>query len=120
MASQVENLREEISLLLEVIKEKDEVILILESRGGSVAHYGLAANQLQRLREHKVPLTICIDRVAASGGYLMACVGNQILSAPFAYVGSIGVIYGMPNLHNFLKNKTFPMKRSQRENTREH
>ena len=103
MASQVENLREEISLILQVASKEDEVILLLESRGGSVAHYGLAASQLQRLRNHDIPLTICIDRVAASGGYLMACVGNKILSAPFAYVGSIGVIFTTPNVNKFLK-----------------
>ena len=102
-AGQTENLREEISLLLKVIQPEDEVILLLESRGGSVAHYGLAASQLKRLRDHNVPLVVCVDTVAASGGYLMACVANQILSAPFAFVGSIGVIYGIPNVHDLLK-----------------
>lgn len=103
MASQVEDLRDEISLILQVATPEDEVVLLLESRGGSVAHYGLAASQLQRLRNKNIPLTICIDRVAASGGYLMACVGSKILSAPFAYVGSIGVIFTTPNLSRFLK-----------------
>ena len=103
MATQVDALRDEISLLLEIAKPGDEVILNLESPGGAVAHYGLAASQLQRLREKKIPLTICVDKVAASGGYLMACVGNQILSAPFAFIGSIGVLYGLPNLYEFLK-----------------
>ena len=102
-ASQTENLQEEISLLLKVAKPEDEVILLLESRGGSVAHYGLAACQLQRLRDRGISLTICVDRVAASGGYLMACVGNKILSAPFAFIGSIGVLFGMPNIHGLLK-----------------
>ena len=103
MASQVKNLREEISLILKVARPKDEVALILESRGGSVSHYGLAANQLQRLRNNNIPLTVCVDKVAGSGGYLMACVGNQILSSPFAFVGSIGVLFGIPNVHDFLK-----------------
>ena len=102
-ASQTENLREEISLILKVAKPEDEVILLLESRGGSVAHYGLAACQLQRLRDGGISLTICVDRVAASGGYLMACVGNKILSAPFAFIGSIGVLFGIPNIHDLLK-----------------
>ena len=83
MASQVKNLREEISIILEMAKPKDETAIILESRGGSVSHYGLAANQLQRLRNNNIPLTVCVDKVAGSGGYLMACVGNQILSSPF-------------------------------------
>ena len=103
MASQVKNLREEISLILNITKAKDEVAILLESRGGSVSHYGLAANQLQRLRQNKIPLTVCVDKVAGSGGYLMACVGNQILASPFAFVGSIGVLMGLPNLHEFLK-----------------
>ena len=103
MASQVKNLREEISMILNVVKPKDEVSLLLESRGGSVAHYGLAANQLQRLRQNKIPLTVCVDKMAGSGGYLMACVGNQILASPFAFVGSIGVLLGLPNIHEFLK-----------------
>lgn len=103
MASQVKNLREEISIILNIIQPKDEVAVLLESRGGSVSHYGLAANQLQRLRQSKIPLTVCVDKVAGSGGYLMACVGNQILASPFAFVGSIGVLLGLPNLHEFLK-----------------
>ena len=103
MAAQTENLREEVSLILKVAKPEDEVILLLESRGGSVAHYGLAASQLKRLRDCGISLTVCVDKVAASGGYLMACVGNQILSAPFAFIGSIGVLYGIPNIHDLLK-----------------
>ena len=103
MASQVKSLREEISIILNTAKPNDEVALLLESRGGSVSHYGLAANQLQRLRQHKIPLTVCVDRIAGSGGYLMACVGNQILASPFAFVGSIGVLLGLPNIHEFLK-----------------
>ena len=103
MATQVKNLREEISLILEMAKPKDETAIILESRGGSVSHYGLAANQLQRLRNINIPLTVCVDKVAGSGGYLMACVGNQILSSPFAFIGSIGVLFGIPNVHDFLK-----------------
>lgn len=103
MASQVKNLREEISLILKIAQPKDEAVIILESRGGSVAHYGLAANQLQRFRSHNIPLTVCVDKVAGSGGYLMACVGNQILSSPFAFIGSIGVMFGLPNVYHFLK-----------------
>ena len=103
MATEVKNLREEISFILNVAKPEDEILLLLESRGGSVSHYGLAANQLQRIRDHKIPLTICVDRVAGSGGYLMACVGNQILAAPFAFIGSIGVLAGIPNVHELLK-----------------
>ena len=103
MASQVKNLREEVSLILKIAKPKDEVAILLESRGGSVSHYGLAANQLQRLRNHNIPLTVCVDKVAGSGGYLMACVGNRILSSPFAFIGSIGVMFGIPNVYDFLK-----------------
>lgn len=102
-ASQVEQLREMISAILSIAKENDEVILRLDSPGGVVTGYGLAASQLQRLRDHKIPLTVCIDKIAASGGYLMACVANRILAAPFAIIGSIGVVGQLPNFHRWLK-----------------
>lgn len=102
-ASQVEELRETINAILTVVEPKDEVVVRLESPGGSVNGYGLAASQLQRLRDRKIPLTVCIDKVAASGGYLMACVANQIIAAPFAIIGSIGVIAQLPNFHRWLK-----------------
>ncbi len=102
-ASAVENLREEISALLTVAQPKDEVVIVLESGGGIVTGYGLAASQLQRIRDKKLHLTVCIDQMAASGGYLMACVAHQILAAPFAIVGSIGVLVQQPNFHRLLK-----------------
>ena len=105
MATQVESLRDEVSLILNIAKPEDEVILLLESPGGAVAPYGLAASQLLRIRNSQLKLTICVDTVAASGGYLMACVGHQILSAPFAMIGSIGVLFQMPNIYEFLKKK---------------
>ncbi len=102
-ASAVESLRHEISAILTVAGEKDEVLLRLESPGGMVHSYGLAASQLQRLRDHNIPLTIAIDRVAASGGYMMACIGNKLLAAPFAVIGSIGVVAQLPNFNRLLK-----------------
>ena len=91
-ASQVESLRHEISSILAVANSSDEVVVRLESPGGMVSPYGLAASQLARLREANIPLTVCVDQVAASGGYLMACVANKVVAAPFAVVGSIGVV----------------------------
>ena len=102
-ASAVESLRHEISAILTVANGKDEVLLRLESPGGMVHSYGLASSQLQRLRDKGIPLTIAIDRVAASGGYMMACIGNKLLAAPFAVIGSIGVVAQMPNFHRLLK-----------------
>ncbi|PJD93671.1 MAG: protease SohB [Legionella sp.] len=102
-ASQVEALRKEISAILSVVTPKDEVMVRLESPGGTVNGYGLAAAQLQRLRDRNIPVTACIDKVAASGGYLMACVAHQIVAAPFAMIGSIGVVTQMPNFHRWLK-----------------
>lgn len=102
-ASRVEGLRQEITVLLGVASEEDEVIVRLESPGGVVSDYGLAASQLMRLRSRKIPLTVCVDTVAASGGYMMACVANKILAAPFAIVGSIGVVAQVPNFHRLLK-----------------
>jgi len=102
-ASAVENLREEITAILAVANPQDEVFLRLESSGGMVHSYGLAASQLQRLRDRKLTLTVSVDKVAASGGYMMACVANRIIAAPFAIVGSIGVVAELPNFHRWLK-----------------
>ncbi len=103
-ASRLENLREEVTSLLTIAKPgKDEVVIRLESPGGMVHSYGLAAAQLVRLRSAGIQLTICVDKVAASGGYMMACTGNKILASPFAIIGSIGVIAQVPNFHRFLK-----------------
>jgi serine protease SohB len=104
-ASAVSALREEISAVLGVAKKEDEVVVRLESGGGMVHAYGLAAAQLARLRAQKIPLTITVDKVAASGGYLMACVANKILAAPFSIIGSIGVIVQMPNFNKLLHEK---------------
>lgn len=104
-AHEVNSLREEITAVLAAFKPQDQVVLRLESPGGVVHGYGLAASQLQRLRDKKIPLTVTVDKVAASGGYMMACVADKIVSAPFAIVGSIGVVAQMPNFNRFLKNK---------------
>ena len=104
-ASAVTELREEISAIIAVATESDEVLLKLESPGGCVHDYGLAASQLARLRKHNIKLTVCVDKMAASGGYLMAVVANKIVAAPFAVIGSIGVILQLPNLNKFLKDK---------------
>ncbi|MDR6983877.1 serine protease SohB [Rheinheimera pacifica] len=102
-AREAESLREEVTAILAVAGKEDEVLLRLESGGGVVHGYGLAASQLDRLRKAEVSLTVAIDKVAASGGYMMACIGHKILAAPFAIVGSIGVIAQLPNFHKLLK-----------------
>ena len=102
-ASRVAGLREEISALLQVSRAGDEVLLRLESPGGVVHGYGLAASQLRRIRDHGLKLTVAVDKVAASGGYMMACVGQTILAAPFAVVGSIGVVAQLPNFSRWLR-----------------
>ncbi|MGL4220779.1 MAG: protease SohB [Shewanella sp.] len=102
-AHEVTSLREEISAVLTVAQPGDEVLVNVESGGGMVHGYGLAASQLDRIRQANIPLTICIDKVAASGGYMMACVANRIYAAPFAIVGSIGVVAQLPNFNRLLK-----------------
>ncbi len=102
-AAEVANLRQEITALLTVAEEKDELLVRLESGGGMVHAYGLAASQLDRVRQANIPLTIAVDKVAASGGYMMACVANKVIAAPFAIVGSIGVIAQLPNFNKLLK-----------------
>lgn len=102
-ASQAENLRKEITALLSIAKSSDEVVVKLASPGGMVHGYGFAAAQLDRIKQHNIPLTIAIDKVAASGGYMMACVADQIIAAPFAIIGSIGAVIQMPNFNKWLK-----------------
>lgn len=102
-ASAVVGLREEVTGILSARREGDEVVLRLESLGGVVASYGLAASQVVRLRDAGMRVTVCVDRVAASGGFMMACVADRILAAPFAVVGSIGVVAQLPNFHRLLK-----------------
>jgi serine protease SohB len=109
-ASQAEQLREEVTSILTVAKPEDEVLIRLESPGGSVNGYGLAASQLQRIRDKNIPLTVSIDKVAASGGYLMACVANKIIAAPFAIIGSIGVVAQIPNFHRWLKGNNIDVE----------
>ena len=104
-ASEVEGLRHTVTAVLEVARpEFDAVMLKLESPGGMVHAYGLAASQLARLRKHKIHLTICVDKVAASGGYMMACIADKLIAAPFSYIGSIGVLVQLPNVHRLLRD----------------
>ncbi len=104
-ASGVKSLREEVTAILSVARDIDEVLIRLESPGGIVHGYGLAASQLRRITNQGLNLTVAVDKVAASGGYMMACIGNRIIAAPFALLGSIGVVAQMPNFHRFLKNR---------------
>lgn len=102
-ADQVASLREEISAILTTAGDGDEVLVILESGGGTVHGYGLGASQLHRVRDRNITLTVAVDKVAASGGYMMACVANHIIAAPFAIIGSIGVLAQVPNFNKLLK-----------------
>ena len=102
-ATAVATLRREITAVLSMAEKEDEIVVRLESGGGMVTSYGLASSQLDRIRSKKIPLTICIDKVAASGGYMMACVADKIVAAPFAVVGSVGVVAQIPNFNRLLK-----------------
>ncbi len=102
-ASEIDRLREEITAVLTVAEPSDEIVVNVESRGGVVHGYGLAASQLKRIRDKNITLTVAVDKVAASGGYLMACVADKIIAAPFAIVGSVGVLAQFPNFHRMLE-----------------
>lgn len=104
-ASAVTSLCGAISAILTIATTQDEVVVKIDSGGGMVPNYGLAAAQLQRIRAQQIPLTVTIDKIAASGGYLMACVANKIIAAPFAIIGSIGVIVQMPNFNRWLQEQ---------------
>jgi len=101
-ASQVETLRDEVTAMLSIAEPQDEVLLILDNSGGVVHEHGLAASQLQRIKDAKLRFTVSVDKVAASGGYMMACVADKIVSAPFAILGSIGVLAQLPNFNRLL------------------
>ena len=103
MASEVEQLREQISFLLQVAQPADEIVVRLTSPGGAVSQYGLASSQLERLKQAGLRCVVCVDTVAASGGYMMASVADKIIAAPFALIGSIGVVAGIPNFHRVLQ-----------------
>lgn len=102
-AHAVASLREEISAILQVARKDDEVLLKLESAGGLVHSYGLAASQLTRVRDAGLKLTVAVDKIAASGGYMMACVAHRVVAAPFAVIGSIGVVAQLPNFNRLLR-----------------
>lgn len=102
-AHEVEDLRQEVTAVLAVVKPEDKVMIKLESPGGVVHGYGLAASQLMRFRQRQIPFTAIVDKVAASGGYMMACTANKIIAAPFAIIGSIGVVAQIPNFNRLLK-----------------
>ena len=109
-ATEVSQLREEVTAVLSVANKGDEVLLRLESPGGVVHGYGLAASQLSRVLGQGLNLTVAVDKVAASGGYMMACIGTRILAAPFAVLGSIGVVAELPNFHRLLKKYDVDME----------
>ncbi|STZ08837.1 Probable protease sohB [Moraxella caprae] len=102
-ASAVAHLREEISVIISSAKSGDEVVIRLESGGGQVNAYGLASSQLARLKEAGLTLTVCVDKISASGGYMMACVADKIIASDFAVIGSVGVVSQLPNFHKLLK-----------------
>ena len=112
-ASGVDALREEVTMVLAVAAERDEVIVRLENSGGAAHGHGLGASQLARIRARGIALTVTVDRVAASGGYMMACVADRILAAPFAIVGSIGVFAAIPNLHRLLEARGVDVEQFQ-------
>jgi serine protease SohB len=103
MAAEVEHLRDQISFLLEIAQPADEIVIRLTSPGGAVPQYGLASSQIERLKQAGLRCIVCVDTVAASGGYMMAAVADKIIAAPFAIIGSIGVVAGIPNFHRVLQ-----------------
>ncbi|WP_343128793.1 protease SohB [Buchnera aphidicola (Kurisakia onigurumii)] len=109
-ANEVRSLRQEITSVLSVATKKDKVLVCLESGGGTVSGYGLAASQLQRIRDAGISLIVSVDKIAASGGYLMACVANKIIAAPFAIIGSIGVVAQIPNFNKLLKKNNIDIE----------
>ena len=109
-ATGVAKLRKEIDLILSIASKSDQVLVRLKSGGGTVTGYGLVASQLKRIREANLHLVVSIDEIAASGGYLVASLAHEIIAAPFACIGSIGVVYELPNFHQFLSDRGIAYK----------
>ena len=119
MDTVVENLRDSVSFILAQYNDKKkrldmgeqiEIVVCIESPGGVVQDFGLAADQLKRLKEvgmarNDLLLTVCVDKIAASGGYMMACQASpgQLIAAPFSVIGSIGVLREVTNIHDVLE-----------------
>jgi serine protease SohB len=104
-ASEVDSLREEVTTVVAVATADDEIVVCLENSGGTVHEHGLGASQLERIKARGIPLTVIVDKVAASGGYLMASIADRIIAAPFAIIGSIGVLAQLPNFNRFLEQR---------------
>ena len=109
-ASAATGLSAEISAILAVARENDEVLIRLESQGGLVHSYGFATAELERLIDRNIRVTVSVDKVAASGGYMMASVAHHIIAAPFAVIGSIGVVAQLPNVHRLLKKNNIDIE----------
>jgi serine protease SohB len=102
-ATATASLRKEITAVLAAATERDQVLVRLDNSGGTVHEHGLAASQLMRIKRRGIPLLVAVDKMAASGGYLMATVADRIIAAPFAIIGSIGVLAQLPNFHRLLE-----------------
>lgn len=103
MASDRERLARQIDEVVINKSRLSEAVVIVSSPGGGVAQYGQLYAEMERFRKEGIPLTVCVDTVAASGGYLMSLPANRIIAAPFATVGSIGVVAQVPNYRKLLE-----------------
>lgn len=93
-----------VSMIVQMKDLVSEVYIIINSGGGVVNGYGLLASEIERLHYSEIETYALIDQVAASGGYMAACVANHVVAAPFAYIGSIGVVSEMPNFNQILSD----------------
>ncbi len=109
-AREITKLKEIISVIISIIKDNDEILLIINSNGGLVNNYGFAASQIERIKKNNIKLTVSIDLIAASGGYLIACVANEIIASQFAIIGSIGVIGQIPNFNRLLEKNSIDIE----------
>jgi len=88
--------------------ERDEnvkaIILNINSPGGPVIDADILYMKIRDLAKKKVVVAL-LDRVAASGGYYVACAANKIISHPLTLTGSIGVVMDYINLQGLLEKK---------------
>src|ERR1700723_4587239 len=86
------------------VKNAKAVALVINSPGGSPVQSRQIYLRIRQLAEEKkLPVLVFVEDVAASGGYMIACAGNEIFCDPSSILGSIGVVGGSFGFQELIK-----------------
>jgi signal peptide peptidase SppA len=86
------------------MKNAKAVALVINSPGGSPVQSRQIYLRIRQLAaEKKLPVPVFVEDVAASGGYMIACAGDEIFCDPSSIMGSIGVVGGSFGLQELIK-----------------